>query len=283
MLRKEILLSCFGLLFLVSAQAQFYDSKKFKDRMEFGGFLGFSNYQGDLEEKPANLEQTGLGVGVFTQYEATSHIGLRLGVDYCSISDEDINSTASYRRQRNLSFRTPIFDVQLMPVLKLFKARVSRHHYLSASVFAGIGVFHFNPMAEYKGKWYDLQPLGTEGQGLPEYPYNKPYALTQVYYPFGFGFKYDIDRRWELGVDFRFNKTFTDYLDDVSGRYADPEIIRAHRGDVAAALSDRSGEVLVNSRPHTNQERGEVTNTDWFFLSGFTLTYHFAKFSCDKF
>ncbi|MEO8734182.1 MAG: hypothetical protein ABI373_07615, partial [Flavobacteriales bacterium] len=56
----------------------------------------------------------------------------------------------------------------------------SRAH-LGFYLFAGVGAFHFNPQAQYKGNWVDLRPLGTEGQGLPGGPVE--YSLTGVCIP----------------------------------------------------------------------------------------------------
>ena len=46
-------------------------------------------------------------------------------------------------------------------------------------VTGGAAVFTFNPKAEYNGEWVALQPLGTEGQGLPQYPDRKKYSLIR--------------------------------------------------------------------------------------------------------
>jgi hypothetical protein len=38
----------------------------------------------------------------------------------------------------------------------------------------------------------------------------------------GFGFRMGISKMWRVGIELAYVKTFTDYMDDVSGNYADP-------------------------------------------------------------
>ncbi len=91
----------------------------------------------------------------------------------------------------------------------------------------GIGAFRYNPQGLYfepngSSKWVDLRPLKLEGQGMTEYPDRKPYNLTQIEIPMGFGAKYYIKENMYIGFEILHRKTFTDYVDDVSTRYIDP-------------------------------------------------------------
>ena len=49
--------------------------------------------------------------------------------------------------------------------------------------------------------WYYLHPLRLEGQGMPEYPYSKPYKLTQINIPFGAGLKYFASDRINISME----------------------------------------------------------------------------------
>ena len=106
-----------------------------------------------------------------------------------------------------------------------------------AYLFAGIGGFYYNPKAEYQGDWIALQPLGTEGQYLSDGP--KPYRLFSASVPLGIGFKTTISPSWRIGFELAVHKTFTDYIDDVSGRYyGDMDALLA-ANPMAAALANR--------------------------------------------
>ena len=91
----------------------------------------------------------------------------------------------------------------------------------------GVGIFHFNPKgsitdAAGNKTWHELRPLRLEGQGMTEYPESKPYKLTQMNIPIGAGIKYFASERINLSTELLYRKTFTDYIDDVSKNYIDP-------------------------------------------------------------
>ncbi len=89
-----------------------------------------------------------------------------------------------------------------------------------------------------------LKPLSTEGEGLPGYPDRKPYSLTQLAIPFGGGVKFAITNDWHIGLEVGLRKLFTDYLDDVSSTYADPNDLLTAKGQLAVDLSYRGDEVV---------------------------------------
>ena len=134
------------------------------------------------------------------------------------------------------------------------------------------------------GVWYNLQPLGTEGEGLPEYPDRHPYHLTQMSFPMGAGFKGSITKYWNLGIEVGYRKTLTDYLDDVSTTYIDKEILEAEKGDISWQLSNRTDEMNGGTEVlrDDHKYRGDETNKDWYIFSGITLSRNIAVKSFDK-
>ena len=113
----------------------------------------------------------------------------------------------------------------------------------------------------------------------------------QVVIPAGVGIRYKLDRHWDLSFEIGWRKTFTDYLDDVSGSYADKDKLKAAGGQEAAILSDRSFQSpyaieagLVSVDPatgygHANgfgldgDQRGDKSDKDWYIVTGFHLNY----------
>jgi hypothetical protein len=117
--------------------------------------------------------------------------------------------------------------------------------FVSPYVIAGVGWFHFNPQAELKGKWVDLQPLSTEGQGFAEYPDRKPYTLSQFNIPLGLGIRYEMTGMFNVRLEFIHRRLFTDYLDDASTKkYIDPTLFAKYlspdKAANARALYNRS-------------------------------------------
>ena len=157
-----------------------------------------------------------------------------------------------------------------MPVDNPFVNRSDAKPEIYAYGFVGVGVFHFDPKADYKGVAYRLQPLGTEGEGLV--PTRKKYSLWQFCIPIGFGFKYTIDAKWGVGIEYGMRKTFTDYIDDVSTTYFDKSEIQSAYGPVAAALADRS----LGDRPEItapDQQRGDPRDLDAYMFAIFSINY----------
>ena len=124
----------------------------------------------------------------------------------------------------------------------------------------------------------------------------------QVGIPLGLGVRYKINQRWDVSLEAGLRVTFTNYLDDVGGPYADPNDLtpdaqamanRTLEPTAARTGRDRTETVrryLVNNQgfPDTNFDpfaqpiagyfdRGDVrgTNTlkDSYLLTNFTVHY----------
>lgn len=232
---------------------------------------GFSNYSGDLQPKRFTLAGAGQSIGGTFSYGFSDHFHLRGTLAFSKVAADDKNNPPDLR-PRNLSFISQITDGFLALEYRLFSLPEKRW---TPYAFAGAGVFGFNPyvlLGEKEEKVY-LQPLGTEGQGLPEYPDRPMYKLTQFFVPFGGGLKFLLTDHWMLGLELRLNKTFTDYLDDVSTRYPLPEPLLRDRGPVAVQLSWRRDEFDGRPFPTNEPARGEPNNKDWYYQVGATIGY----------
>ena len=267
------------------ANAQIGSRMPKKDKIEVGIFIGASNYEGTLEEKIINYNFTELGYGAMIRYNFSNKFAVRFGMDAGTIEDADYAATSEWRIKRNLSFKTSILDGYLAAEYYFATVSTSYKKYAQFYIFGGLGSFHFNPQAQYQGAWYNLQPLGTEGQGTQEYPNRMPYQLNQVYIPFGMGVRFTLSTTWFLNIELRANKTFTDYLDDVSLTYAAPDILMAQGGPLAVALADRTGEIRPGTSQPTGGPRGGLKSTDdWFYFTGFVISHSFRpKSHCYSF
>ncbi len=263
MMKRIILLLVAFMPFVLSAQ-----------NFELGVMVGVSNYQGDLgaETISASFKQTHAAYGGFLRYNFNNYITAKLNVYSGTISGEDSNAGNETRRQRNLSFRNNLLEVGLTGEFNILGYQpFNLERVFSPYVFAGIAMVRHNPKAFIDGNWVELQPLGTEGQGLSSEPDREFYKLTQFSVPFGIGAKYAINDKWNLGLEFGVRRTFTDYLDDVSTTYTDKEQLLAARGELAVALSDRATEPRA-----AGVNRGNDGNDDWYFMGGVTISYNFA-------
>jgi hypothetical protein len=250
----------------------------------FLGDLGGNSGKGTNDIKDVNLEFTKLMKGVFVTVYPKGWVGLRLAADvtYLEGSDDIINTTGInelYRKQRNLDFKTTVLEgylaLELFPTMMLRRDKEYEPR-LRPYGLIGIGVFHFNPkgsLTDAAGNktWYALQPLKLEGQGMTEYPDVKPYKLTQINIPLGAGLKFYASERINLSTEVLYRKTFTDYIDDVSAKYIDPnnfnKYLSVDDAAVAAKLADKVQPIIFPgmSRFPAGNQRGDTKNGDTYF------------------
>lgn len=246
-------------------------------RVHVGLFSGLAAYNGDLTDKYFPKKVTNGAIGVTVNYELTDQVIIRGGFTYSVVGGADRYSNKPDLVARNLSFETSIAEFSVLGEYYLYNLY---DRPFSPYLFAGLAVYHFNPYT-FTGnnqKVY-LQPLSTEGQGLAAYPDRKPYSLTQLAIPFGGGVKFAITDAWHIGLELGLRKLFTDYLDDVSTTYADPNDLLAAKGQLAVDLSFRGDEVAGGSTayPSKGAIRGSAKNKDWYYFFGIHLTYRLGS------
>lgn len=250
---------------------------------EAGLTLGGSSYQGDLSPEAVNLSTGKIhpSLGLFFRYNFNKYLSARANFSYGKISGDDALSKDESRTGRNLSFQSNLIEFGITGELNIFgfqpKGLQGRY---SPYLFGGIAVFRFNPETEYNGELVELQPLGTEGQGMEGFA--DRYKLTQIAIPMGAGMKFAISERLTIGAEIGFRRTFTDYLDDVSGTYVAYNELLNGNGELAAILADRRGELIDdgNDVPIVVAEtgvqfRGNPDEPDWYAIGNFTISYTF--------
>ncbi len=245
---------------------------------EAGIFAGVSNYQGDLAPNIMEVSGYAPAFGAFGRYNFTGHFAVKGHFYKGLLKGSDHNAQISKgHRTRNLSFQTDLYEIGITAEYNFINYNIAtKEHVTTPYVFAGISGVYFNPQAELNGQWYDLQPLGTEGQGLSGY--DAPYQQFTIGIPAGLGVKFNINEKINVGLEFGIRYTLTDYLDDVSTKYPDLKILAEEKGDFAAALSYRKLEYDPNLvEDPTGMERGDSSNNDLFFFGGITLSANIGK------
>lgn len=243
---------------------------------EVGIFLGTASYKGELNPSLFNPQFIKPAVGVLYRKNLNNHWAHRLGFTFGVIQGDDSKSSDDYQKRRNLSFRSPINDLHYYIEFNFFPYQIANpNSRFTPFLFTGINAFIFNPQAELNGKWVNLQPLGTEGQGTEAYPDREKYKRFQVGIPFGGGVKFKISRRFGMTIEAGARRIYTDYLDDVSTTYADKDVLLAANGETSVVLSDRSldGQALDN----TDRQRGNASDRDWYMFTGITINYTLTK------
>lgn len=226
--------------------------------------LGNSMFLGDLggspqlgSSGPLDLNVQSMRYSLSASYSNmfSNQLGLRFSAGYMRLSGDDRYTQNSERRQRNLSFYTPIVSASSGVVFYPFtRARLY--------FFGGVGLFYFEPKTTLNGQVYKLRKYGTEGQYFM--PGRKPYNPVAVFAPFGFGYRMFTGRKNNsLNLEFTFCKSFSDYVDDASTFYVDKTKLEQSNGAVAVQLSDRSNSNIPSfSLP--GGLRGNPNNMDNF-------------------
>lgn len=258
----------YSLFLAISLSLSFQNSAA--QELEYGAWMGVANYFGDLNTN-ASFEYLGPAGGLFFRYNLGYRFAFKNGFNYGKVGFDDDLSKYPYQQVRNLSFRSNIFEFSSHVEFNFFKYdREKKHLAFTPYLLMGISVFYFNPVTEYDGATYSLRPFQTEDKG---------YSRVNFGIPLGGGFKYSFTPYWTIGIEGGYRKTFTDYLDDVSGVY--PGTL-SNAGDppLANVLSDRSGEVTDPLIGIKGKQRGVAERFDDYLFFGIMISYSPIRMKC---
>ena len=242
-----------------------------------GFFLGKMNYQGDLNPNSFTFAHSKATTGITIRQSLNRWISFKGGIAIGHIDAAD-HYNRDYLKTRNLSFKTTVKEVSIGLEASLLDLSTTR---FTPYVFGDVVLYHFNPWAyDMSGNKVFLQPLGTEGQGLSQFPEQKPYKLTQIALGFGFGARYAINDNMNIGVELLQRKTFTDYLDDVSSIYVDRNVLLQAKGAKAVEMAYR-GDEITGGLPYPNhgEQRGTPSEMDWYYFFGVNFEIKFSAFA----
>jgi len=241
--------------------------------------VGQSTWLKDVQFPLVNLSK-----GLFVEVYPAEWLGFRLAVNHGKLEGydhtiKDNGGDERFRKNRNLQFQSSLLEAyaaaEVSPTV-FFEKYDGLLGKIRPYGLIGVGVFHFNPKGQYfapdgSSKWVSLQPLRLEGQGFAEYPDRKPYSLTQLELPMGFGLKYYIKENMFIGMEVLHRQTFTDYVDDVSTTYIDNTLFAKYLTPEQATMANQlyyrkyfnpNGPQL---RIPDEDQRGDVTQNDAFF------------------
>jgi hypothetical protein len=261
------------LLMFVSTTDTLAQAQNFRSRSEVGVFLGGAYYIGDLNRSD-QFKNTKPAIGLLFRHNPKNNarIAWRLSANYGSVEANDANSRNATLRNRNLNFKSEIYEIAGGLELHYFPFRKGHDRYkATAYILAEIGLFQMNPKSVVDGKEYELRGIGTEGQGSSLTKKNS-YSKTQLVLPIGFGAKFSLGARASFNLEFGLRKTFTDYLDDVhNDSYVDPIVLAAENGPLAARIANQS----LDGDQYGY--RGNSRTKDWYVMFGAMLTFRLGS------
>ena len=228
---------------------------------EVGGSVGLSYYMGDINPKMPFISSD-LGWGVLVRYYEGTRWAFRLTYSNLQLNGSD--KASNYRPERGLSFNTKVHDVALMAEFNFLDYFTgSRRSGLSPYLFGGVSVLRFNPKANDGTELCSVLTDVDFDQNIPDDGAGK-YSRTALSIPFGMGVKYSLGQKIGVALEWRWDYSFTDWLDDchayyptVNNEYSDPTNFTNNNGDLYI-------------------QRGNKADNDWFGYLNFSLTYKFV-------
>ena len=263
-IRILLVLSCLAVF--VQANAQFDDPKT----LEVGPHVGVSYYMGDLNPM-LPFAQAQLQYGGIVRFNYNNRWTFRFDYSRATVTASD--EVIKWRPERGLNFTSVINDFSLMAefnFLEYYTGNPKKN--VSPYIFGGISVFQYTAFADVNGTMVDLSDQKTEYYDPNEKWYKRMFGKTSpigVSIPFGMGVKFSISRHMAGTVEWRMQKTFTDYLDDVATVYPEEHAFYTDENGAKYDLSDPTGNYIPG------QQRGNSSFNDWFGMARVSLTWKF--------
>lgn len=235
---------------------------------DIGGGSGTrKDFVGDLK-----LAKTRWNFGGFARYKWRPKVSLKVAVDYLRLEGDDALSSNPGRRFRNFNFRNDIYDMALTGEYFFYENNDLGNTYryrngFRAYIFAGVGGFFSNPKTYYNGSWVALQPLATEGVAYRKF-------VADI--PMGVGFYFTFNKKNRIGFELNYRKTFSDYVDDISGAYptspSDNDPIVFRNRELAGTQVDIDNPGVLQSHTY-GAKRGDNKHKDSFLTLGLSYSY----------
>lgn len=182
-------------------------------RWEVNGFIGGSQYQGDVND--IGLKELNLGLGGIVHFHATDNLAIRANFLFGKLSGFDANSETN--KTRGFSYTSPIRELSAgLEYDFLGKKRFKNadkgkfKKTLSPFVFAGAGFGNVNPDTDFNEAKSGANPQDLQKD--KNYQFKKGFLTV----PLGLGLKYDLSKNWTMRAEAGLRLTFNDYIDRIS-------------------------------------------------------------------
>ncbi len=291
---------------------------------EFGVNLFSTQYVGDLTHANNFYFSTRGGIGAHFRRHLTKNISLRADVNFAmlagadnsprlrGLSEEAFNDTSKYFKGalteyfqvdttsrtvtavrgdvnlRNLSFRSVLSEFSVVAEYKfgefMINSSVTRANFY---LFGGFNVYNFNSQGKSaidSVGWVSLKDITTEGQGLTNYYNTEEFRSTQIGIPLGIGVRWTVDKYTRFAAEAGYRILFTDYLDDVSDNYVNPDVIGSVHGQQSAEFVDRTRQLHPWLKPNSlGASRGNTNGlNDGYLFVGLSISRVIYPNNCPR-
>lgn len=212
------------ILFFLLSSIFSYSQRTLEGGLLFGG----TYYLGDINPSK-QFHSVKPAVGVFFRQNLNKRWAVRANVTSGTLSATDQVYSYEYQKMRNASFNTPVLEIVAQAEFNFlsYKLGATRHNSPYTPYFAsGIGfLLASNSLQAYN-----------------------------ITLPLSVGIKLAVTKKLEIGLEWSFRKTFSDQLDNLSGKSYDVNSM------------DNTGKGLY-------KQNAAYYNKDWYVFAGIFVTY----------
>jgi len=234
-------------------------------RHEIGVFAGGSNVIGDVGKStyinpfPTKTEVGGkiflpISIGGLYRFNINPQMGFRANISYSKVGASDHRAKEQYKIDRNKNFRNNIIEGSLLFEYNFFDVNSDQETAQSPYIFFGVGAF------SAKQKNYDYDP--DENVIIEKGKYK-----TGLSIPFGVGYKFRYNYNWILSIESGVRYTGIDYID-------------YNRGEFTDRFKESIEDGTLPRNEYNKRIYGNLSNKDWYVITGISLTYAFGRPAC---
>jgi len=262
---KKILSIFFTFFLIIVCNAQ---------RHELGISLGGANVIGDvgkgnyINPLPRRIKDGGstflpISFGALYRFNFNPHMGFRANISLSSVGDGNYNAGEEYKYNdlKSYSFKNNIFEGAVLFEYNFFNINDNQEKAHSPYLFGGVG------LASYAKK-----TIGLDDQ--KKFVFEDDGRENTLVLPFGIGYKLRFNYNWILALETGFRYTNKDNL-DYSNISLSNEELQKLVDDNTIGLNQ-----VVNDPTLNRSKIGNLSNKDWYVITGLTLTYSFGRPAC---
>lgn len=232
--------------------------------------------------------------GLYGRYTVHPCFAIRLGINYGTLYATDkwnydkaknsaTQGTDAYQRYaRSQNVKDDLFEGTVL--FEFTPRRINPESRLAGKrgqpyIAAGFTYFHFVPYSTVGNSptYVKIHDLDLEGQGFPGDGYPKQYKLWQPAVPLCIGYRWDVGQHLNIGIEYTYHITFTDYLDGVSGKYVSPaaykKYLSAHDALIAEEVADKGQFTGLSGTNAPGNMRGNAGNKDSYSTITINIYY----------
>lgn len=236
----------------------------FAQRHELGVSVGGANVIGDVGKGnyinpfPTRLSKNGSiylpgSIGALYRFNFNPHMGFRASLSYSRAGASDHLSGEQFKIDRNKSFSNTILEGAVLFEYNFKDINEAQEFAHSPYIFFGAG------LANYRTRSYDLDNtnriVSTDKRD------------NSLVLPFGVGYKVRLNYNMVVSLETGFRYTGKDDLD-----YNNPKFSTKMQ---QAGVTDTTIDQFMQSKTF-----GNLSNNDWYVITGLTLTYSFGRPAC---